>query len=36
LGWREIKDDGCWRSEYKGKNLGDQTELLCLKGGNKG
>jgi hypothetical protein len=33
---RDIKGDGCGRSEYKGKNLTDQTRIFCFEGEYEG
>jgi hypothetical protein len=33
---KEIKEDGCRRSKYKGKNLANQTEIFRFEGEYEG
>jgi hypothetical protein len=35
-GVRDIKDDECGRSEYKGENHADQSGIFCFEGGYEG
>jgi hypothetical protein len=35
-GVRDIKDDKCGRSEYKGENHADQSGIFCFEGGYEG
>jgi hypothetical protein len=34
-GVRFIKEDGCGRSKYEGKNLDDEDGIFCFEGENE-